>query len=176
VAALSRAKKYQAIRDLLKEHFVVPRVKQTHESGLAAFDAFWDYAPCLKHALTTTEGHQFMSPVGELAKRLADRDDIPFNDLMQAEAIVFLVALLKDMRWYPHTLGYARHGKRFPLFQKATRSRDFERTLGLIAETDAASLSRNALEKLASYQFDSLSGLHSTLRRAMNLDALGSVP
>ena len=48
---------------------------------------------------------------------------------MQAELVVFLVALLSDgQRWYPHTLVYSgRGGLRFPLFVRAAQHKYFQR-------------------------------------------------
>ena len=86
------------------------------------------------------EGQKFLSPEAELIKRQADRCDISFMSVIEAEVLVYLMSLLSqdtylETYWYPGTLHYAPYMHKFPFFLRATRHKGF-RKLAIITGID----------------------------------------
>jgi hypothetical protein len=178
IAALVDARKFAAVHALLTTHYVAPSHKQLGTTGFARFTAFYSHSDEIGNAMKTARGSTYTSPVGEMLKRHADRDDLSFASLMEADALVLLAALIEGLHWYPHTLAYAVHAERFPLFHKAARKQDFDESLAVISGvTEPDELRRRIAEALANSRFGSWAGhsVAATVSRAMNIDALGTL-
>ncbi|WP_439067676.1 hypothetical protein [Serratia ureilytica] len=62
----------------------------------------------------------------------ADRDDLNFNDIMQADLISTMLTFIKPGGvWYPQTLNYASYPAKFPFFIRATQHKNFKKLLTL---------------------------------------------
>ena len=62
-------------------------------------------------------------------KRQAQRADIPFVNVIQADLLVLLMAVITpDIRWYPQTLHYARYAQEFPFFVCAIQHKNFKKS------------------------------------------------
>jgi hypothetical protein len=93
------------------------------------------------------EGKRLYSPAAELFKRHADRIDIPFASIIEAELLILLMALLTpNARWYPSTLHYATYTRDFPVFLRATQHKGFQKLAIITGFTDADKLRDAAKE------------------------------
>ena len=73
-------------------------------------------------------GKTLLSAAAALIKQQADRTDIPFDTIMEAELLILLMAFITPSvnQWYPGTLHYGHH-KSFPFFVRATQQKGFQR-------------------------------------------------
>jgi hypothetical protein len=91
------------------------------------FDVFCAWSQTLNPILAPP-GKTLLSPAATLFKRPAMRADLPFESVMEAELLVFLMACVHgSRRWYPQTLFYLGYGKRFPFFIRAAQHKYFKR-------------------------------------------------
>ncbi|WP_241074982.1 SEFIR domain-containing protein [Achromobacter insuavis] len=134
VAALLRTESFNSLRLILTNHYLLPETEIYGTERFGTFYAFHGYSDALQ--ILAPEGKTLYAPAAELIKRQADRNDLPFLEVMQAELLVLMMAFIsKSTRWYPQTLHYSsRHGA-FPFFLKASRHRDFQK-LGKITGLD----------------------------------------
>lgn len=127
VAALIRTQAYGIINEVFTTHYLLPEADRSNGQEFDTFDGFWGDSRVLQTALGAPEGRRFHSPAAELIKRQADRQDVPFMAVMQAELVVLLMIFLTpDTRWYPGTLHYSSRGREFPLFLRATQHKYFK--------------------------------------------------
>ena len=110
----------------LRADYLQPEGSQSYNKGeFASFECFWSYSEALQ--VLAPEGQKLLSPASELIRRQADRSDLTFQSVMEAELMVLLMALISPSigRWYPGTLLYAQH-QSFPFFVRATQHRGFQ--------------------------------------------------
>lgn len=125
VAALLRSGAFDTIHRIFTGHYLSPETESSSVDRFSTFDAFYGHSETLQ--ILAPEGRRLNAPAAELIKRQADRTDIPFADVMQAELLVLMMAFIKGYRWYPQTLHYSSSSRAFPFFLKAARHRDFQR-------------------------------------------------
>jgi hypothetical protein len=126
IAALIRASFFPAIHAVLTTQYMLPEAEFTHGRDLKGFDEFYGYSRVLESRNKRLQLRR-MDLVADLVRERSTRTDITFRDLMQAELVVFVAAVISGGRWYPRTLIYAGWGKRFPIFVRARQHRYFER-------------------------------------------------
>ena len=177
VAALILAKDYHSLNKVFGAHYLVPETERYNSFEFSKFDCFYGYSYVLTHFLTDN-GRRYNCPVAELIKRQADRQDIKFESIMEAELVVLLMTLLTPgTDWYPGTLHYTRHMHKFPLFLKATRHREFQQ-LAVLTGLDSADELREAVRKGQSDRQEKLSGHFrpgGNFLGMMNLDNLDTL-
>lgn len=137
IAALLKTRAYKIAHELFFACYL-----RSESEGVSVnkqfvrYDDFYAYSEILNSALAP-EGRKLYSPAAELLKRNAHRKDLPFGDLIQADLLALLVALVDpEVRWYPQTLYYSGRGVRFPFFVRATQHRYF-RHLATITGVDS---------------------------------------
>ena len=139
VAALIRANAFDLLHTVLTSSYLLPE-RSAGASRFAGFDAFYGYSKTLQSVLAP-KGQRLYSPAAALIKRQADRGDISFAAVIEAEALVLLMALItSEARWYPQTLFYARHSGTPNLFLRATQHRHFQKIATVTGITDANAL------------------------------------
>lgn len=128
IAVLLKSDKYTTVRTLLTTSYILPESEASHGRDLVEFDEFYTNSESLDYRKNRLKTNR-ISPIADVVKERATRKDITFQDIMQAELVVLLMALLSDdRRWYPHTLVYSGHGgHRFPLFVRAAQRKYFTR-------------------------------------------------
>ena len=137
VAALLKAQAFGALNHIFSTHYMIPEVDRRGDSYFEKFDCFHGYSRILQDHLTS-DGRRYHSPEAELIKRQADRTDVPFETIIEAEALALLmVFLVPDTYWYPGTLHYAPFSKIFPFFLRSTRHAEFKK-LAIISGIDNA--------------------------------------
>lgn len=126
VAALIKTGAFGSLHLILTSHYVRPEAESSGTGRFDTFDAFYGYSESLQ--ILAPEGKKLHAPAAELVKRQADRTDLPFATVMQAELLVLMMAFITDgCRWYPQTLHYSSHAGGFPFFLRAARHRDFQK-------------------------------------------------
>lgn len=127
IAALLKSGSYQALKEIYSSHYLLPSSDKYGQSSFERFDCFYGYSKALQDVLAP-EGIILNAPAAELLKRQADREDLPFGDILQAELLTLLMVFITpETNWYPQTLHYASHGKGFPFFVRAAQHKHFNK-------------------------------------------------
>ncbi len=174
IAALIKASSFETLHLVFHSHYVLPR---NGSNKFEPFDAFYGYSDFLQ--ILAPEGKKLNAPAAELVKRQADRSDISFKDLMQAELLALMMSfIVKDARWYPQTLHYAAYEDAFPLFLKATRKRDFQKLAkitGISSADELRSQVKKGQEMLGSHSFHNFWRSGTSFSMLMNMDGLDTL-
>ncbi len=177
IAALLKAGAYSALHEVFTSHYVMPKTERYGDQRFENFDCFYGYSESLQTVLAP-EGQRLYSPAAELIKRQADREDIPFEDVIQAELLVLLMAFITpDTRWYPQTHHYASRMRDYPFFLRATQHKGFKKLAAVTGVSDADNLREKVKEgierlevgKWHNFQFN------RNFSSAMNLDKLDTL-
>ncbi len=124
IAALLRTKSYKVLHEVFSSHYLRPKSEMYSNNKFEDFGCFRGHSETLQSVLAKP-GQQLYSPAAELIKRQADRQDIPFSAIMEAELLVLLMALIsEDIRWYPQTLHYLSQSE-FSFFIRATQHKHY---------------------------------------------------
>ncbi|MGD9691745.1 MAG: SEFIR domain-containing protein [Phycisphaerales bacterium] len=145
VAALMKGGAYGVLHEVLASHYFQPTGSHHHsEGGFASFECFWTHAELLQ---VLTPRRNLISPAAELVKRQADRADMTFESVMEAELMIMMMAFVSPSvrRWYPGTLLYAQH-RPFPFFIRAATHKGFQK-LAVIIGVDSADKLRTAVKE-----------------------------
>jgi hypothetical protein len=137
VAALLKASAYDSLHEVFTSHYLRPKSERHGDENFENFGCFYGHSETLQAELAP-QGKRLYSPAAELIKRQADREDVPFPSVIEAELLVLLMAFVsEDVRWFPQTLFYASQSE-FPFFIRATQHRHFLKLAKItgIAETD----------------------------------------
>lgn len=125
VAALLKTESFGTLHLILTSHYLLPDTEMSRANRFGTFDAFYGYSETLQ--VLAPEGIRLHAPAAELIKRQADRTDLPFASIIQAELLVLMMAFITDgCRWSPQTFHYSSRAGAFPFFVKAARHRDFQ--------------------------------------------------
>jgi hypothetical protein len=178
VAALLKSESYGILNLIFTSNFLLP---ETEVSGLNRFDTFHVfYAESVTLQILAPEGKTLLAPAAELLKRQADRTDLPFTDVMQAELLALMMAFVtKTNTWYPQVLRYSSRSSAFPFFQRAARHRDFQK-LAKIAGIGTGDALRAAVkdghERLGVSQWRNFNVNDRSFWSSMNMDSLDTLP
>jgi len=144
VAALLKTSDTQSLHEILTSHYVTPESSR-RGAGFARFDTFYEHGEALQSVLSSGD-RKLICPSAELVKRNADRRDLSFKALVEADALALLISLLPPaVRWYPGTLLY--HGDEFfPFFQRAVQHKGFARLAKITGFEDAVELRKRVSE------------------------------
>ena len=172
IAALLKAGAYNALHEVFTSHYIMPETERYGDERFENFDCFYGYSDTLQ-AVLAPEGQRLYSPAAELLKRQADRDDIPFEDVIQAELLVLLMAFITpDTRWYPQTHHYAGRMRDFPFFLRATQHKGFKKLAAVTGIDNADSLRDKVKEGMERLKVGKWHNFHfnRNFSSAMNLD------
>ena len=112
-----------ALRKLLEHPFCDPDHSGRVHLCLGAFCHHSDYM----EAWNQEQGRRWRSPMAERMIESTSHPKFNKNNLMEAEALIFMMSVLKGAKWYPYTAVYASHGVRLSWFSKARYSREPDR-------------------------------------------------
>lgn len=126
IASLIKNQSFHTLHEILISHYLIPSSERYSDRAFDTFYTFYARSDTLQ-AVLAPEGQKLYSPAAEFMKRSADRDDLPFKSIIEADLLVLLMALITpDSRWFPQTLYYASYGSsEFPLFLRATQHKWF---------------------------------------------------
>lgn len=178
VAALLKAGAFTILRSILTTQYLLPETMGYGRDQFDTFDAFRGHSETLQ-AVLAPAGQRLHSPAAELIKRHADRQDLPFSAVMEAELLVLLLAFITPgARWYPQTLHYAPNGRSFPFFLRAAQRRNFKK-LALVTGVDDAEVLRAAVrqgqQRLGVAEWHSFLWIDRSFWESMNMDALDTL-
>jgi hypothetical protein len=134
-AALLKHGRFEKVSEFLEPGFYFaadsPDIRR---GGLVPFGYFNDYARSLEH-WNQRQNPRWLSPTGHVLKVRATRTDLPFDEIMQADLILFVRHEVSprdedypNARWYPHSLVYASdRWKPFEIFARAQSKAYFDR-------------------------------------------------
>jgi len=177
IAALLKTNSFAILREIFTSRYLLPETQRRGDIQFGSFVAFWGRSETL-NAVLAPEGRRLFSPAAKLIERQADRGDVPFKAVMQAELLVLLMAFLTPGAWwYPGTLHYASYGRDFPFFLRATTHRDFEK-LAVITGIDEVEKLREAVieghKRLSEGQWPN-SHFEISFWSSMNMDKLDTI-
>jgi hypothetical protein len=107
VAALIRTQSFQSLHEMLSTHYLLPITERYGDKAFDTFITFLGHSESLQ-AVLAPEGKKLFSPTAEFINKHADRNDLPFKTILEADLLVLLMAFLDpEARWFPQTLYYA---------------------------------------------------------------------
>lgn len=155
VAALLKKRAYHALNRLFLDRYLTPETMRYGSDTFSDFGVFQVGSESFGAALSAPEGRKYASPTGELIKRSADRSDIKFVDIMEADLLaLFMAAIQPNVFWYPRTLLYSNRYKNFPLFVRAVQRRGFHNLSIITGISDVTELKSKAEEGLKRLNVD----------------------
>ncbi len=127
IAACLKTGTFSVLHDIYSSHYLLPSTDRHGNSDFERFDCFLGRSNALQSVLAP-EGQKLYAPAAELIKRQADREDIPFRDILQAELLTLLMSVITpDTHWYPQTLHYLKYESSFPFFIRAAQHKHFKK-------------------------------------------------
>ncbi len=145
VASLIKAKMYPTLHEVFASHYLRATTDRGGKSDFETYACFYAHAEILQRKLAP-EGQTLYSPAAALVKLQAQRTDIKFEDLMEADMLATFVGWATGNYWYPQLMYYAGHYQQFPLFLRATQRRHFAALATITGIADANAL-RDAVTK-----------------------------
>lgn len=126
VAALIKNQSFQSLHEILTTHYLLPSSERYGDRAFDTFYTFYGHSDTLQSVLAP-EGKKLYSPAAEFIHKNADREDLPFKTVLEADLLVLMMAFLDpNTSWFPQTLYYASYGGGdFPLFLRATQHKYF---------------------------------------------------
>jgi hypothetical protein len=177
VAALLKRNSYSILYDVFTSHYLRPKSERFSGGNFDNFGCFAAYSERLQSTLAPV-GQKLYSPTGELLKRQADRADLPFQSIIEADLLAMLSAFLSsDVRWFAQTLYYDSQGD-FPFFVRATQHRHFLKLAMVVGISDADALrekARAGYDRLGVNQLPGFALLSRSLWECMNMNKLDSL-
>ena len=163
VAALLETRAYEDLHNIFTSRYLRPVSARGATNPFYRFDTFRTQSETLSAA--------------ELVRTQAQRQDLPFSSILQADLLVFLMALITpDTYWLPQTLSLAGSSSDFPFFLRASQHKNFEK-LATITGIDDADALREAVKQ--GYERLQIAAQGHTLEeaywKAMNMDSLDSI-
>ncbi len=125
IATLLKNRAFKDLNNVFTSHYIMPLTERGGDRKFVTFYDFYAYSEILNPILAP-EGPGLLSPEAELLKRQANREDIPFSDLIQADLLTLLMASIEPgTRWYPQLMYYSDYGAEFPFFIRASQHKHF---------------------------------------------------
>jgi hypothetical protein len=180
VAVLVRADRADLVREVLTTHYMLPDSEAYRGRSFVTFGEFRAHSEVLDNRNKRLKLRR-ISPIADQIKERATRGDTTFRDIMQAELIIFLTAVLSDGKsWYPHTLVYSSGGRtRFPFFIRATQHKNFARLsiiTGIISGDELRKKFKEGYEQRQNNQWaDLVFDADVSFWDSMNMDALDTI-
>jgi len=177
IAALLKSESFEVLHEVLTSSYMKPQTQRYTQELFTDFTRFNATADGLQVVLAGP-GRRFLSPAAELIKRQADRDDLPFAAIIEADLIVFMMSLLSpEGRWFPQTLYYTSD-RGFPFFIRATQHRYFAKLAIITGEPDVNKLRARltaGYEESGANRWHDLAFHFGSLLELMNLSKLDTL-
>ena len=177
VAALLRARAFGELNNVFTSHYLRPRSERSGDIRFDTFDTFYAYSDVL-NSLLAPAGRKLLSPAAELIKRQAQREDISFDDVMEADLLILLMTFVTpNTKWYPQTLYYASWHNDFPFFMRASQHKNFEKLAKITGVPTADALReqvKQGHERLETGRWHEL-GIRNGIWSSMNMDGLDTL-
>jgi len=146
VAALIKSENFLVAYELFTSHYKLPETSSYTNVQFCGFEEFYYHSDFLNEKLSLP-GRRLNSTIAELLKINANRDDLVFLDIIQADLIIKMFNLTKPSgHWYPQTLNYAPFMHKFPFFIRAEQHKNFNKLLKLTGFSDKDGLKQKIME------------------------------
>jgi hypothetical protein len=177
--AEGKAEPYEDLHNIFSSHYPLPSSDWRGERRFKRFDDFYGYSAENLNTVLAPEGKRLYSPAAELFKRQAQRTDLPFVEIIQADLLILMMAFITpDTRWYPQTLHYSRYTDEFPFFIRASQRKNFKK-LAIITGIESADVLRAAvkegIERLGVSQWHDFFFDNRNFWQSMNMDNLDTL-
>ena len=176
IAALLKTHSYGELNNIFTSHYLLPVTERYGDNSFDRFDTFYAHSEILNDVLAPKDTRLY-SPAAELIKRQAQRKDIPFQDIIQADALILLMSFLTpETNWYPQTLHYCGRAQSFYFFIRASQHKNFK-NLAIITGINKADALREAVKKgFERLNVNRWHNFHSiNFWELMNMDKLDSI-
>lgn len=177
VAALLKTNAYQILHEIFTSHYLLPATERHGDNKFETFNCFHGYSETLQTELAP-KGKGLYSPAAELIKSQADREDLPFSTIIEAELLILLMAFLNpNAEWYPQTLHYSPYIREFSFFIRATQHKHFLKLATITGISDANQLREAVREGQKRLNVSQWHNFHSndSFWSSMNMDNLDSI-
>lgn len=125
VAALVKNRSYALLHTVLSARYMLPQSERYGSSSFATYKTFFASSSLLQSVLAPA-GRRLHSPAAALVRQQADRPDLPFDLLMEADALLLFFAVVNaDAEWFPQLLYYLPYSTVPMLFARAESKRHF---------------------------------------------------
>lgn len=179
IAALIKTHSYKTLHEIFTSHYLIP-IADRYKSNepFDTFDCFYTSAGTDElHSELDPSNQKLYSPIAELIKRHSDREDIVFKNIIEAELLVLLMALIKPdgyKCWYPQTFHYAGYSEDFPFFIRATQHKNFENLADITGIQNADVLRNTVKEGIEKYGIKKWHNFsfRTSFWESMNMDKL----
>lgn len=158
VAMLLKERRDACLRELFAGKYFFPEVANKNQP-FGSYHIFYGYS----RALEERNSHlqlKCSSPVADIIKDRATRRDISFNQIIEAEAIVYADSLVNNKRWFPQTLVYTPYSYRLPFFVRAADERGLNRLLTVFGFSEGKILNKALRERLGEDRASRTQTLH----------------
>ena len=137
IATLLKTRAFKDLNNVFTSHYIAPTIGRYHDRKFVTFGDFHAYSETLNPILAP-EGQNLLSPAAELLKQQANRADIPFSDLIQADLLTLLMAsIAPNIRWYPQLMYYPSYSEGFLFFTRASQHKHFANLATITGIADA---------------------------------------
>lgn len=177
IAALLKTCAYQILHEVFTTNYLYPGIERYGNSKFYFFDYFYGSSNTLQKELAP-DGVRLFSPAAELIKRHADREDLPFITIIEAELLILMMVFLNpNTSWYPQTFFYSSYSSEFPFFIRATQHKHFLRLAAITGINDADQLREAVREGQKRLGVSQWHDFHfgDTFWTSMNMDKLDSI-
>ena len=179
IASLLKTRAYNALGQLFSRSFLLPDTERNRHRQFMRFDGFWAHSITL-NAVLSSQVREYLRPAAELIKREANREDIPFFDLIQADLLILLMSCITPGTiWYPQLMLYTEYVAEFPLFVRASRHEDFSNLAIITGISNADDLRREVMEGFKRLRIETWGDFESffgnTFWMRMNMEKLDTI-
>lgn len=175
VAALLKTRAFGDLRSIFTSSYQIPSTARSAEGCFDRFGAFYQHSDTLNDVLAPT-GRPLLSPAAELLRRQAQRHDIPFTDLIQADVLAWMTSCIPPgTLWFPQTFYYAHNAEMFPFFIRAGQHKGFKNLAAITGIEDAEELRRMVKKEHGGAQRPFGFRTRWTLWAFLNMDNLDSI-
>ena len=152
IASLIKTQLFDTLHEVFAAHYFIPVTERYRNKVFDTFTAFCGRSEALQSVLAP-EGRKLRSPAAEFIKLHANRKDIPFKSIIEADLLCLMVSFLKpDLWWYPQTLYYAPYSGDFTFFLRATEHKYFMKLAIITGVEDADKLRELVKEGLSQHR------------------------
>lgn len=176
VSSMVKKGKFSLINDVLSSHYLVQDGHTSKEKNFVSFDSFFTSSNTVQHALS--KEHRYYSPSVELIKRNADRNDIVFTDLIEADILCLAYSCCHEgIYWYAATTPYIAYNTVPDIFLRATQHKGFiklKEALGVDSADDFRSRMQEKQQQHLAQNYGYGRGFAS-YKNLMNLDNIDTL-
>ncbi|WP_318389643.1 toll/interleukin-1 receptor domain-containing protein [Enterobacter sp.] len=126
IALMIKKGAFKLINEVFTSHFLVQENEFSRHKNFVSYDHFFTSSNTIQHALS--QENRYHNPVAEFIKRNADRNDVTFSDIIEADLLCFAHSCTNEnINWYAAFIGYAGYYATSEIFLRATQHKGFMR-------------------------------------------------